>query len=386
MNAMAGSIAAPEVPYPDFEEAFRVIQIDDTHYVGAHPLTLPIRVARGVYGGHMIAQSLLVAIESTRDPNTNKVMIPDSYHLHFIGAGNHKIPMNYTVEKIYDDETMSKRYITAEQQGRNRLVCMVSLRKPGTAPLHNRDLDESIPVPKLQKKYPDINKLYQVEHLGFVRNAYSKEFMDYRECPEENDQYASERWLTVFGGIKNVAEPGTEHETIVEHLPNALNEIEPVEKTILRPLHSKSFSDPMFNFIGLANLSDSAFITTMPRILHLPWDPSIERSGTYDSASDALLLMRHSLNVLHIFHYNAMSLDHHIYFHNDDYTPNDESAFDVCKDWLTLTYQMKRLLNSRLLCRGYFFNDKGKCVATIVQEGLALVYEGVGETADKSKL
>lgn len=46
-------------PVPDFEEALRVIKLDETHYVGAHPLRLPVTGGRGVYGGHLIAQSLL---------------------------------------------------------------------------------------------------------------------------------------------------------------------------------------------------------------------------------------------------------------------------------------------------------------------------------------
>ena len=80
-----------------------------------------------------------------------------------------------------------------------------------------------------------------------------------------------------------------------------------------------------------------------------------------------------------------MSLDHHIYFHNQDYTPDDDSNFDICKDWLAFTYQMKRLSNNRTLVRG-FFNEKHKCIATVVQEGLTIVYNGVGNTADKSRL
>ena len=72
-------LSAGPNPFPDFEEALRVIKIDDTHY-GAHPLRLPIQGARGVYGGHMMAQSLLVGIESTRDEKQIKF----SYLIHTI--------------------------------------------------------------------------------------------------------------------------------------------------------------------------------------------------------------------------------------------------------------------------------------------------------------
>ena len=36
-------------PVPDFEEALRVIKLDETHYVGAHPLRLPVTGGRGIW-------------------------------------------------------------------------------------------------------------------------------------------------------------------------------------------------------------------------------------------------------------------------------------------------------------------------------------------------
>ncbi|EMG50687.1 TES1 Peroxisomal acyl-coenzyme A thioester hydrolase 1 [Candida maltosa Xu316] len=380
-------LSAGPNPLPDLEEALRVIQIDETHYVGAHPLRKPVTGSRGVYGGHTIAQSLLVGIESTRDPITKKVFIPDSYHSYFINAGDAKVPMNYTVTKLYDDENMKKRFIVVEQKGKTRLTCLVSLRKPGTKPLHGQsNLDISIPVPKIQLKYPNPDELHQVQHTDFVRNAFGKELMDFRECPEENNQYAAERWLTVFSGITNHPEPGATLQTVVEELPDATGTMHKVEKQILRPKDSSSVRDPMYNYIGLADLSDSAFLTTMARVLHIPWAPSLEIDDTYDDSRDATIVMRSTLNAAHIFHYNAMSLDHHIYFHNDDYTPDDDSKFDICKDWLAFTYQMKRLSNNRTLVRGYLFNENHRCIATVVQEGLTIIYNGVGKTADKSRL
>ena len=375
-------------PVPDFEEALRVIKLDETHYVGAHPLRLPVTGGRGVYGGHLIAQSLLVAIESTRDSTTNQVFIPDSYHLYFINAGNAKTPMNYTVTKLYDDSISSKRFIVVQQNGKNRLTCLVNLRKPGTKTLHQEGSGPniSIPVPPIQLKYPNPDELHQVQHTDFVRNAFGKEFIDYRECPEEKDQYAAERWLTVFTGLRNHAEPGASLEAVTEELPDASGKIHKVEKVILRPKDSQSVRDPIYNYVGLADLSDSAFLTTMTRILHIPWAPSLEIDETYDESRDATYIMRTTLNAAHIFHYNAMSLDHHIYFHNQDYTPDDDSNFDICKDWLAFTYQMKRLSNNRTLVRGFLFNEKHKCIATVVQEGLTIVYNGVGNTADKSRL
>lgn len=363
-------LSAGPNPFPDFEEALRVIKIDDTHYVGAHPLRLPIHGARGVYGGHMMAQSLLVGIESTRDEKTNKVFVPDSYHLYFIGAGNAKVPMDYTVEKLYDDENISKRYVIAKQKGRHRLTCLVTLRRPNSKPVH--DFDVSPPVPKIQLKYPNPDELYQVQHTDFVRNAFGKELIDYRECPEEDKQAPAERWVTVFSGISNQPQPNARYDTIVEPFPDAQGTIHTLEKNILRPRDTQSFRDPMYNLVGLTDLSDSAFLTTMARVLHLPFARSLQVDGTYDPSTDATHIMRRSLNVHQIVHYNAMSLDHHIYFHST--SEDDESGFDICKDWLTFTYQMKRLSNNRCMVRGYIFNEKHKCIATVIQEGLTVFH------------
>ena len=378
------SVTAGENPRPDFEESLRVVKIDDTHYVGAHSLRKPVVMARGIYGGHMIAQSLLVAIESTKSEKTGEVMIPDSYHSFFINAGNNKTPMEYEVLKLYDDENIAKRSIVVSQHGKNRLTCIVLLRKQGTKTLHK--VEESIPPPEIQVKHPDPDKLHQVQHTDFCRNAFDDDFVDYRRTPEENKLHFSERWVSLFTGLKNIPEPGTKYEKVKDALPDALGNVHNFELDILRPKNSQSMKNPIFNYVGLGEISDSSFITTMARVLHIPWAPSIERGQQYDPDRDATYLMRSSLNALHILHYNAMSLDHHIYFHNTEYEPTDGTAFDIGKDWLAFTYQMKRYSNSRILARGYMFNENRKCIATVVQEGLAILHHGVATTADKSRL
>ncbi|CAI5756478.1 unnamed protein product [Candida verbasci] len=386
-------LSAGENPLPDFEEAFKVNKIDEFNYIGAHPLRLPVSAGRGVYGGHMIAQSLLVAIESTKNDQTGEYFIPDSYHSFFINAGNYRTPMEYKVNKLYDSDSIAKRYIEVVQRGKNRLTCLVTLRKAGTKTLHSNSnplskLDISVKPPTLRHKYPDPDKLYQVQHTDFVRNAFGPELLDYKLCPEENNIPASETWLTLFTGLKNIPEKGNnQYETITEELPDAIGNLHTSEKKILKPKYSRSMKNPIYNYVGLADISDSAIITLMARVLHIPWTPSLERDQReYNAETDATFVIRSTLNAAHIFHYNAMSLDHHIYFHNDDYVPTDGSKFDVCKDWLSLTYQLKRLSNNRLLMRGFVFNENDKCIATIIQEGLTIMFDSVGSTADKSRL
>lgn len=323
----------------NFEEAFRVIKIDENNYVGAHPLRLPMSIARGVYGGHICAQALLVGMESAPG------YVPDSFHLYFIGAGSNKIPMSYKVTKVLDGDAYASRLIEVVQDGQIKSNCMVTLRKKGILAQsrkssRDKNLDDPSEVPHVPTKDEDPNKLHIVHHTDYIRNAYSDEFLDHELVPHEKDQDPSDRWITVYSGIEQ----------------------------------RKSFKDPLFNYVGIADLSDSALLTTLARVMHFPWNPTEKYAPEeFDSNRDARTLLKVSFNILHIFHYNAMSLDHHIYFHSDDYT----KAFDVCQDWLTFSYQVKRLSNHRSLVRGHLYNNEGTCVATVVQEGLAYLFSDV---------
>lgn len=318
----------------NFEEAFRLVKIDEDNYVGAHPLRAPVKMARGIYGGHTCAQALLVAMEAVPG------FIPHSFHSYFIGPGNPKIPMSYKINKLHSGKSFTSVSIEASQDNKPKLSCMVSLKRRGSSGSSEKTPDFQENVPKLHTKYPDPNKLHVVHHTDYIRNAYSDEFLDHSLVPEEANQAPSERWITVFSGIDQ----------------NAL------------------FKDPRFNYVGLADLSDSALLTTLVRVLHLSWNRT-ENSDVedYDPDLNALNLLNNSFNIIQLYHYNAMSLDHHIYFHCDDY----ESAFDVCKDWLTFSYQYKRLSNNRALVRAHLYNKDGKNVATVIQEGLVFFQNGV---------
>lgn len=325
---------------PDFEEAFRVEQVDENTYIGAHPLRLPIHGARGVYGGHTCAQTLLVAMKLAPG------YVPNLFHSYFIAAGDSKVPMEFTVQKISDTPDFCHRQIMVRQKDRNRFSCMVLLVRKGTK-IEKRDMAAAwqVPEPALKAKYPDPDTLHQVRHTDYMRQAYLDEFLDHTLCPEESNVPAAERWITVWGGIVNE--------------------------------DNRSMKDPMFNYVGLMDLLDLAILTTMARVLHLNWNPTEGNPHMEpDVNKDARILLQSSLNIIHIFHYDAMLLDHHVYFHSDDF-----EAFDISKEWLTFTYQMKRLSNNRTLVRGYYTNKKGECVASVVQEGLTPLFAGVAENA-----
>lgn len=332
---MFGDQDQADVDPGNFEEAFRVNKIDDETYVGAHPLRLPLAAARGVYGGHICAQTLLVAIESAPG------FVPHAFHSHFIKAGKPTIPFTYRVKKLHDGKSFCMRQITVTQMEVVTYIAMCSLVRKGQE-ITSGDLNIMNKVPELHNKYPDPSKLTVVTHTDFIQNAYSEEFKDYTLAPEEDELRPSERWITVWSKL---------------HQPS-----------------QKKFADPRYNYLGLAELSDAALLTTIARVLHLHWNPTVDNPyEDFDESKDARSIMRVTLNALHLFHYNAMSLDHHIYFHCDDF----ENGFDVINDWLTLLYQFKILKNNRALVRGYFYNKKGNCVATVIQEGLTYMRPGV---------
>ena len=185
----------------------------------------------------------------------------------------------------------------------------------------------------------------------------------------------SDRWLTVWLGLHNVIDPqyeGREEELKVrvrlEEDESSVFEAGPAE--VIPPQYQKLFKEPVYNLIGLANISDLAFLTTQARINHIPWNPTQDHPvDALDEGKDAGLLIPHSLNILQIWHYQAMSLDHHIYFHVD-LMEDDDQGFDIVKDWLCFNYSTKRVNNLRTLVRGFMYNQKGYCVATVIQEGL----------------
>lgn len=318
----------------DFEEAIGVEKIDDNTWIGKHPLRLPISGARGVYGGHTCAQTLLVAIESAPG------FIPHLFHSHFIRAGSPKHRCVFKVTALHDGKSYSQRQIHVYQEDKVMYTAICSLVKIGTK-VTLGNLNVMHKPPKINQKYPNPDDEHIVVHTDFIKNSYPDELVDYRLSPEEDNIPPAERWITVWSKL---------------YQPN-----------------KSEVDDKRFNYVGLADLSDLALLTTMARALHIGWNPTVDNPfESFDEGKDAREIMKVSLNALHIYHYIAMSLSHHIYFHTDNY-----DSFNVIGDWLTLTYQFKISRNHRTLVRGFFYNKEGNCVATVIQEGLTYFRPGV---------
>lgn len=319
----------------DFEDAIGVEKKDESTWIGLHPLNLPVPGARGVYGGHMVAQALLVAIELAPG------YVPHSFHSHFIRAGLAKIPVTYRVTNLGNSGEFIHRQILAVQYGKVAYSAMCALRRRKTGTENGcgaGSISFQPPVPALAKKYPNPDVLHSVVHTDFVHSAYLEEFVSYELCPEENDLLPTDRWITLWTRLNR----------------------------------NKPLKDPKFNFVGLADISDSSVLTTLVRALHLPWNPTQDNPfQTFDELKDVRNVLDVSLNMMHVYHYNAMSMDHSLYFHVDD--------FDLLNvlGWLTLSHLFTISKNHRTLDRGHFFDALGKCVASFVQEGLTYMHRGV---------
>ncbi|KAF8004983.1 hypothetical protein HF325_000440 [Metschnikowia pulcherrima] len=323
----------------DFEQETGVRQIDNSTWEGIYPLKLPLQGARGVYGGHICAQTLLVAIKSAPGH------IPHSYHSNFIKPGDATVKCTYKVKGINNGTTSCLRQIYVFQRDRIIYTAVCALVKKGM------ECDSSIGRPQFAPKTPEqakssLSKVYKTHHTDFIVNGFSDEFLNHELCPEEKGLPISERWICLSSKLHQ-PQKGTMH-------------------------------DSDFNYVGLAHLSDGAILTTLARALHLNWNPTVKNAKEeFDANKDARQLMNVSLNVMHIYHYTAMSLDHHLYFHSD------LDLLDLINNWLSLTYQYKVSKNSRTLVRGHFFDHNGTCVATFFQEGLTYMRPGVAGRAEE---
>ena len=108
--------------------------------------------------------------------------------------------------------------------------------------------------------------------------------------------------------------------------------------------------DDQYQYFGLAVISESLFMTRLCRSLRTP-DVDITAQANYWS----------------------VSLDHIIYFHDDD--------FDSTK-WMGVTTNPIRLVNKRAVCEAEIYNDKGVHVATCFQEAIT----NINNLVDNAKL
>jgi len=279
------------LPPLDAQAEFDVVKIDKQTYRGVKALGKISKEIRGVYGGNIAAQAILVALRSAPG------YTPNSFHSYFLKAVNDEIPLIWKVEEVSSGKSFAARNILASQNGVVVFAAMVSLTTKNsttkTSHKNSTQMDYSIAPGKtvLTQNLSGVPLTYVASPVFLYLRFYEKQM--------EKDTYAFQvRW-----GIKND--------------PNYHQELKNIT--------------PEFKFVGLTALTDWAIIECLVEHLGLNISPQFDTS-----------------------------LDHSVYFHEDD--------FDI-DQWFLYVFKFKWIGNNRLLFKADMYTeDNNKHVVSIVQE------------------
>lgn len=307
-----------EANYPqnqaiDLESEFGVEKIGINLYRGKRPIPKPDRRSRGAYGGYIAGQALLVAIRSCPEE-----FRPHLFHSYFIKAVNDKEPLEWRVEETSNGRNFANRSLQAFQAGELVYTASASLTKKNSA----KKTEEATGVKpfEFQAKRHEWFDKHKIEDLPvanpssslLIYHKFFPEVVSLEASKEEEARPAADRKLSWYfkWGINN--EDG-HHQPLVN-------------------LNSE------YQYVGMAALTDAVYLNRLLRILRV------------DDADHTQLV-----------HYFSVSLDHSMYFHDED--------LDVGQ-WNSFTCRCIRFSHNRVLFEGQIYNHKGVQVASFVQEGL----------------
>lgn len=307
------------------EEKFSVVKKLETEYEGKYPLEQFREGARGVYGGEFAAQTLLAAYDSVEDPEFS----PHSLHSYFLKAGSTESTMRFEVEKTSQGRNYCSRLVKVYQLHTNQLcyIMIVSFTRKNLIDQRKKEfaeLDEdkkyhprtkipleftSGPHPWFDKYVDRLDELPSFEHTnGNLFTVLPPEVIRNKPTGEE---LSLEIPYRRYGGFFRV------------------NDRLDLAKNKDKQRH-----------IDLAFGSDSYFLVTMVRALGIP------------------LMSKGALDFFRV------SLDHTVYFHDNDFDPTD---------FMFMDYNFERLSNDRVLCSVRIYGRNRKHIATVAQEALTYV-------------
>ena len=129
------------------EEIIRLLQLEptgpDTYRGQSHFMGSP-----NVFGGQVLGQSLYAAV-STVDGRR-----PHSMHAMFLLAGNHRLPIDYEVERVRDGGSFSTRRVVAFQEGKRIFVMSASFQAEEAGLSHQKDMPDDTDPDKLAPSAP----------------------------------------------------------------------------------------------------------------------------------------------------------------------------------------------------------------------------------------
>jgi acyl-CoA thioesterase-2 len=96
-----------------------------------------------VFGGQVLAQSLIAAIRTTADDR-----VVHSMHGYFLRPGDPAFPITFSVDRIHDGRSFSTRRTQAYQHGLPILSMIASFQTEDTGLEHQTDMPDDLPDPE----------------------------------------------------------------------------------------------------------------------------------------------------------------------------------------------------------------------------------------------
>lgn len=303
-------------------EVIDIKRIDKNRFRGLHVLNKPDTKSRGVYGGFICAQALLAAFETVEES-----FKPHSLHSYFTSAGTEDVCFEYEVEELVNGKSFVNRSVRAYQHGQLRYIIMISFTTKNSIE-KTRELYVKDPTKPYPFEYQAPPSLRMVQHhpealppelskgAGALEHRFPPDYFDPALSPNENFKSAGERDVGYW----------------------------------LRLMSNNAGFSRRLKYCAAAVMSDSLQLVSFARVLHLPMsDITTGVSGGKGP------------------YYFNVSVDHSVYFHDDDFDPSD---------FIYLSIQVPRFVNNRGMFQGGMFRKDGKRFASMVQEALIFFHSG----------
>ena len=256
-----------------------------------------------LFGGQLVAQSLVAAGRTVDGRH------PHSLHAHFLRPGRSDVPLEFHVEPLRDGRLLATRQVTIQQGGRTICHAILSFSETMDGPRHSR---QAAPVPPAEGLLPLAEVAAEFGGLGPVWDGFRS--VEVR-LPNPPDAAPPER-PEPLGSSRPAGTPDPVWMRVAGRLPD----------------------DPLVHAAGLLYISDLTLISASVA-------PHGYRLG-HERAFDE--------------HWNAVSLDHAVWFH----------APAHADEWLLFEQVSPAAGDGRALTHAAVFDASGVAVATVVQEAL----------------
>jgi acyl-CoA thioesterase-2 len=133
-------------------------QVEPNHFRGqSHFMGSP-----NVFGGQVLGQSLYAASHTVDGRR------PHSLHSLFILPGNHRLPIDFEVERVRDGGTFNTRRVVATQEGRRIFVLSASFQVAEEGLSHQRSMPPAGDPEQLPSSLPSWRKLFESAGRTFM--------------------------------------------------------------------------------------------------------------------------------------------------------------------------------------------------------------------------